>query len=429
MNTTAPEAATPPTRPPTPVLLLLYGPGHQPKAPQRFTVAPGTQAVLGREGGKDTRSLALPEDRWLSRRHARLTAAATGWPITVQDLGSTHGTFVNGAPALGTITLCDGDLLRVGHSLLLLRRDPSRKGSAPSGVLGKLGGPSSAMAVVRDRLAQLGASPAPVLLLGESGTGKELAAQALHDLASPTRSGKLVAINCAALTRERADAELFGTRVGGFTGARDLPGRLQAAEHGTLFLDEVGDMAKEVQTLLLRVLQDREVTPVGGTAGRIADVRFIAATNRDLSEALASGAFRLDLYHRLSTHTVFLPPLRERREDVLSLLCELWGAEPPGLTTPLAEALVLYRWPGNVRELRNLAADLQSLREGDEPLDLTPALATRLQRELPTAAPSERPHLEGLLHTKTTISEMARTLGVDRRTVRRRLKKHGLRDP
>lgn len=449
MDTTAPESPSAPPRPPSPALLLLHGPpptggpfpaGTEKRPPElgkaslrALSLATGSTMVLGRESAPNSIALTLPEDRWLSRQHARITVAKDAWPVTVQDLHSTHGTFVNGSPVRGVVTLTDGDLLRVGHSLLLLRRDAGLATATVSDAAAELRGESQAMRLVHAQLAQVALSLAPVLLLGESGTGKELAAQALHRMTRPPRRGPLVSINSATLRPERAAAELFGSRIGGFTGAQNTPGRIAAADQGTLFLDEIGELTHEVQAMLLRVLQDREVLPVGGNTPRVADVRFIAATNRDLAAAMSQGSFRVDLYHRLCGHTICLPALRERREDILLLLHAQWSEERALLTTPLAEALVLHRWPGNVRELYNVAAELRIQQRGAVPLELTPALAQRLGAA-PTALAIPRPprddesaQLLALLQAGKSLSEMARALGVDRHTVRRRLAKHGLR--
>jgi transcriptional regulator with GAF, ATPase, and Fis domain len=211
-----------------------------------------------------------------------------------------------------------------------------------------------------ERAAQVAPQETPVLLTGESGTGKELVAQAIH-YASRRADGPCVAINCAALPETLIESELFGHERGAFTGAdRQKPGRLELAAGGTLFLDEVGELAAAVQAKLLRVLQEREFQRVGGTATLKADFRLIVATNRDLTDAMARGQFREDLYYRLSVFPIHLPPLRERGEDVVLLaqefvrrLGERMGKGEPGLSRDARELLVTYPWPGNIRELQN----------------------------------------------------------------------------
>ena len=209
---------------------------------------------------------------------------------------------------------------------------------------------------------------ATVLITGESGTGKELVARAIHSL-SARRTHPFVAINCAAIPRELLESELFGHVKGAFTGAvRDKEGKFQTAERGTLFLDEVGELPVELQPKLLRALQEREVAPVGGGSPRKLDVRVVAATNSDLEEAIAAGAFREDLYYRLAVIPIHLPPLRERPEDVPLLVRHFaakHGAPAVGFAPDAMAALQKHAWPGNVRELENTVERLLILRGGD----------------------------------------------------------------
>jgi len=229
-----------------------------------------------------------------------------------------------------------------------------------SAVSSEIIGSSPAMRKVWDLIDRVASTDATVLVTGESGTGKELVAQAIH-YASRRAEGPCVAINCAALPETLIESELFGHERGAFTGAdRQKPGRLELAAGGTLFLDEVGELAAAVQAKLLRVLQEREFQRVGGTATLKADFRLIVATNRNLTEAMARGQFREDLYYRLSVFPIHLPPLRERSEDVVLLaqefvrrLGERMGKGEPGLSRDARELLVTYPWPGNIRELQN----------------------------------------------------------------------------
>src|SRR5262249_47339722 len=210
------------------------------------------------------------------------------------------------------------------------------------------------------RAAQVARTETTVLLTGESGTGKELVARAIH-YASPRADGPFVAVNCAALPDTLLESELFGHERGAFTGAdRQRPGRFERAAGGTLFLDEVGELSQAAQAKLLRVLQEREFERVGGTATLRADVRVIAATNRDLAAAVAAGRFREDLFYRLDVVTVHLPPLRERGDDVLLLADHFvraigarMGKGEPGLSRDAQEALLAHGWPGNIPELAN----------------------------------------------------------------------------
>jgi len=210
-----------------------------------------------------------------------------------------------------------------------------------------------------------------VLVSGESGTGKELVSRAIHDL-GPRRSGPFVAINMAAIPRELIEAELFGHERGAFTGAAQrTAGRFEQAAGGTLFLDEIGDMPIEAQTRLLRVLQQGEFTTVGGSRTIRADVRIVAATNRDLQQAVSNGAFREDLYYRLNVVPVTLPALRERRQDI-GLLARHFldraaeaGLPRKTLDDDAVDVLEAHDWPGNVRELENLMRRLAALSRDD----------------------------------------------------------------
>ncbi|ACM19888.1 sigma-54-dependent transcriptional response regulator [Geotalea daltonii FRC-32] len=209
---------------------------------------------------------------------------------------------------------------------------------------------------------------ATVLITGESGTGKELVAKSIHSLSS-RRSRPFVPINCAAIPRELLESELFGHVKGAFTGAvRDKTGKLETADGGTLFLDEVGELPVDLQPKLLRALQERIVEPVGGISPRRIDVRVIAATNVDLEKAIEEGAFREDLFYRLSIIPVHLPPLRERADDVLLLTRHFTAKHGGGgvnFTPKALEALKQYHWPGNVRELENTIERLLIMRNGE----------------------------------------------------------------
>lgn len=210
-------------------------------------------------------------------------------------------------------------------------------------------------------LPAVAASPSTVLLLGETGTGKELIARTIHSL-SPRRSGPFVAVNCGALPDTLLESELFGYKAGAFSGAvKDKPGRFAIAHGGTLFLDEIGEVSPALQVRLLRVLQERRYEPLGATKTEAADVRIIAATNRDLPGQVRQGAFREDLYYRINVVRVELPPLRNRKEDV-SLLADqfishfnrLQKKSIQGIDTEALSLLMAHNWPGNIRELENV---------------------------------------------------------------------------
>jgi DNA-binding NtrC family response regulator len=232
-------------------------------------------------------------------------------------------------------------------------------------------GDSAAMKRLRQRLRQVAPTDETVLICGESGTGKELVARALH--AASRRAGRpLVSLNCPALSPQLAESELFGHRRGAFTGAdADRTGRFESAEGGTLFLDEITEIDLPLQAKLLRVLQERTFEPVGSSETRIADVRIIASTNRDLPAEIAAGRFREDLYYRLAVVPLELPPLRERDGDVQTLADHFLDRAarrlerpPVELAADARELLAAYRWPGNVRELENLITRACVLNQG-----------------------------------------------------------------
>ncbi|MDD2733608.1 MAG: sigma-54 dependent transcriptional regulator [Desulfuromonadaceae bacterium] len=229
-------------------------------------------------------------------------------------------------------------------------------------------GSSKEMEKVFEVIRKVADTEASVLITGESGTGKELVARSIHANSS-RRDAPFVAINCAAIPRDLLESELFGHMKGAFTGAiRDKIGKFQLAEGGTLFLDEVGDLPIELQPKLLRALQEKEVEPVGGTTVRKLDVRVVSATNLDIDKAIAEGAFREDLYYRLSVIPIHLPPLRERRKDIPLLIryfCSKHGSEKITFDKEALHTLVMCSWPGNVRELENTIERLLIMRNSD----------------------------------------------------------------
>ncbi len=257
-------------------------------------------------------------------------------------------------------------------------------------------GTSPAMQEIYRTVARLTTTDLTVMINGESGTGKELVARALHDYGK-RRGGPFVAINMAAIPRELIESELFGHERGAFTGATTRsPGRFEQANGGTLFLDEIGDMPPEAQTRLLRVLQEGEFTTVGGRQPIRANVRIIAATHRDLRQAIRQGLFREDLYYRLNVVPIRIPPLRDRTEDIPVLARHFLerardaGLPMKGLDAGGAEALAAYRWPGNVRELENLMRRLAALWP-DETITAEAVRAELADAAPPEPAPDPRP--------------------------------------
>ena len=272
----------------------------------------------------------------------------------------------------------------------------------------------------------------PVLVRGESGVGKEVLAQALH-AASDRRAGPFVAVNCAALSAELVESELFGYAEGAFSGARagGQRGKFEHADGGTIFLDEVGELPLAAQATLLRVLQEGEVAVVGAALPRRVDVRVVAATNAPLDEAVRAGAFRLDLFHRLDVLSVTLPPLRERAGD-LPLLVEHLRARverdagfPLILSEGALDGLAAHAWPGNVRELENvlrrLAVQAQGAVVEREHLPFQGVTPPTAGRE-PHAA-----HLMAVVQRSKNMTEAAASLGVTRSTLYRQLERLNLR--
>jgi two-component system, NtrC family, response regulator HydG len=301
-------------------------------------------------------------------------------------------------------------------------------------------GRAPVMKRVLELVATVAASDATILVTGESGTGKELVARAIHS-GSARRYGPLVVVNCAALSEGVLESELFGHEAGSFTGAKGRhKGKFESADGGTVFLDEIGEVGPKVQIDLLRVLEEKTVTRLGGNTPLPVDFRIIAATNRDLPALVESGQFREDLYWRLNVVTVALPPLRERREDVLLLidhfLKRFAGAmsrRPMSLSPEVRQTLLDYSWPGNVRELQNAIERAVVVSSGDtiEMRDLPLHVTAGAARPGPgSLAEAEKAHVRAVLDSQDwNISRAARMLEVDRVTLYSKIKRYGLKKP
>ncbi|MFH1177573.1 MAG: sigma-54 dependent transcriptional regulator [Acidobacteriota bacterium] len=307
-------------------------------------------------------------------------------------------------------------------------------------------GRSAAMEAVLERVRVVAPAPTTVLIVGESGSGKELIANAIHEH-GPRSSGRFVALNCGAIPGEILEAELFGHEKGAFTGAHQRRiGKIELAHAGTLFLDEISELSADLQVKLLRVLEERRVTRVGGNEEVAVDFRLVAATNRDLEAEVAGGRFRRDLYYRLKVVTIALPPLRQRPEDILPLATHFiarfnreLGRSVQHLAAPLVAALRGYAWPGNVRELRNVVENMVLFSQGPEltMADLPPEYRRPGAGEpaAPGGAPSaprqmaevERDAILGALEfTQGHRAKAAHLLGIGLRTLQRKLKEYGV---
>ncbi|MGH7546527.1 MAG: sigma-54 interaction domain-containing protein [Gemmatimonadota bacterium] len=304
-------------------------------------------------------------------------------------------------------------------------------------------GQSRSMVQVYKTIARVVPSAATVLILGDSGTGKELVARAIH-LHGPRRAGPFVAVNCAAIPENLLESELFGHEKGSFTGAvaRKI-GRFERASGGTLFLDEIADMSLALQSKILRAIQEKEIERVGGSELVGVDVRLIAATNRDLREAIAEGRFREDLYYRLAVVTIGLPPLRERGEDLLLLsghfvreFGKLYGREIRFISDRALHLLQSHEWVGNVRELRNVIEHAVLLVDDDTLLaehlpeewrGQSPFLAERTPGPLATLRDMEVYHIAQILaHVDGQIGAASEILGIHRNTLARKIREYGL---
>jgi transcriptional regulator with GAF, ATPase, and Fis domain len=316
---------------------------------------------------------------------------------------------------------------------------------------GRVVGDSEPWKDVLKKATQVAATDTTVLLSGESGTGKEVVARFLHR-ASARKSGAFIALNCAALPEQLLESELFGYERGAFTGAQQSkPGQIELAAGGVLFLDEVSEMSLAAQAKFLRVLQEREFQRLGGTRLQKADVRIVAATNRDLRKAVDRGEFREDLYYRLQVFDIRIPPLRDRRADIeplgeafLQEIGRSFGRPPAGLTRDAKEAMIAYSWPGNVRELRNaleraailcegglITAQHLSLRRDERPThEPAPGPSPAPSRPTTDLGVVERETIARVLsETRWNKSQAALRLGLSRTQLYVRLRKYGLEQP
>ena len=380
-----------------PVLRLVVSPDSA----QLGAVFPlnGQMYLFGRSRDAQNRI----RDHRMSRRHARLSPGAHGRYL-LEDQNTTNGTFLDGRRVEGQ-ALLDGDILSMGDTVFVVDRPPNRDflPSSPDvdpASIRSVMGVSLATLALRASVMTIAPKLGPVLLLGPTGVGKEVTARAIHDASG--RSGDFVPVNCAAVPDNLAESQFFGYFKGAFSGAeRDQKGFFQQADGGTLFLDELGELPLSLQAKLLRVLEDQTVQPLGHGPSTKVDLRIVAATNANLE----GDDFRSDLLARLSAWVVRIPPLKERKADIL----ELWHSfvesasegeqdAPRAATAEFSEALLLHDWPMNARELRNLAQRLSgTVGVGQEFQlhDLPRALQVPLLPRFEEAEEDEEPEVNG----------------------------------
>ena len=418
---------------------------ERPRAPgSRHCLEGIAEVAVGRAGEDGTtrtgRKLALGvADARMSKDHARLVVIDHQWMI--EDRGSRNGTFVDGV-RVERRALQDGALIELGRTAFVWRLlEPD----GPADVTAtELATPLPELRTFSTRFghtladaARIARTAQNVVLHGKTGTGKELLARGIH-LASG-RPGDFVAVNCAALPETLVESELFGYRKGAFSGAtEDRVGLVRAADGGTLFFDEIGDLPLPVQAALLRVLQQREVLPLGATRPVAVDLRVVAASHRDLERDVADGRFREDLLARLAGYVVQIPPLRERREDlgllIAALLARIEGEPPRVRFAPAAaSALLRHSWPRNVRELEQALGSAVALAGGGvielehlpEAIHQAPAEAPAL--DLSPSEVARRDRLCQLLEShRGNIAAVGRELGVARMQIHRWIERFGI---
>jgi transcriptional regulator with GAF, ATPase, and Fis domain len=440
-----------------PGLVLLYAPNFEQLEPAYVFDVP--ELVIGREV---TNRICVAEQA-VSRQHARIAYEARRWVLT--DLGSRNGTMVDGAFVVGEVELENLHEIRVGDAifkfvetgserLVPYRIDGVTRGGRRARAITQLVGGYQMDAIAAD-LERVAATELSCVILGETGTGKEVAARELHRASA--RRGTFQAINCAAIPHTLLESELFGFRRGAFSGAdRDKPGLIKLADGGTLFLDEIGDMPLDAQSKLLRVLQSREVFPLGATTPEHVDIRVVCATHRDLYAYVKEQKFRGDLFARLNEHAVKLPPLRERKEDILQLarlFATRYGRPNLSFTFSFLVALIHHDWPFNVRELESCIKRGAALAEGDvldtphlpdaiadlmktygvrprvESPSIVPPVVAPIPLPSPSSrrpAPSEAELRELLVRHKGNVAAVGRELGKERMQVHRWMKRYGI---
>jgi transcriptional regulator of acetoin/glycerol metabolism len=434
---------------PEPVLVLALECGRPRAGSVRYRLSELTLVNLGR--GSDRRAekagaeltVRVP-DKWMSSKHARIEPSFGRWVLV--DTESKNGTIVDGHTTKRAV-LTDGSLIELGHTLFFFFERMTIEADAPAllelvpdAALPGLSTLIPSWQAELARIRQIASSEIPMLVEGESGTGKEVIARAIHSLSS--RGGAFVPVNCGALPENLVESELFGYKRGAFSGAdKDHPGLVRAADGGTLFLDEIGDLPASSQAALLRVLQEKEVMPVGGTKSVPIDLRVVAATHRDLDDMVADQTFRHDLFARLAGFRIRVPNVSDRRADLGLLIgvlhARVFPADHPGFEIDAARLLLRYPWPLNVRELEQALTTAQVLARSE------PVRAEHLPDTVRSGRPPGAPRpvmlseldqrvrdqvVAALREHQGNVSAVARALDKDRKQIQRWIKRFGL-DP
>lgn len=434
------------------VLAIIDGPSQKIK----YDLGKKKITTIGKKKDNDI----VIGDKTVSRNHLNIEATADSFLL--KDLGSTNGTFINGMRVKEAF-LSPGDIISVGNTKLeyqafdeKIQMEPSEKTE-----FGELVGKSRKMRQIFGILERISPSLATVIIEGETGTGKELVARAIHSH-SHRKEMPFIVFDCSAIAPNLIESELFGHMKGSFTGAiKDRKGAFESANTGTIFLDEIGELTIDLQPKLLRALEQREIKRVGSTQSIQLDVRVICATNRDLKLEVKEGRFREDLYYRLSVVKIQLPPLRERPDDIPTIVEKIlsyarYNKKPDGsflasrVEDDAIKMLKRYPWPGNVRELNNILERVVSFSEKGvinashlqfifSELDHQEATG-RGQAVIDTSLPFkeakqqvvesfEKEYLEGLLEkNKHNVSRAAREAKIDRKHLRNLLIKYGILD-
>ncbi len=435
---------------PAPYLVVALECARPLVPPARLSVAEVDEVSIGRgperghsrhsRDGRAVLRVDIP-DGWMSSEHARLDREAGQWWLS--DCGSKNGTYLDGR-RIDRAPLPDRALIEAGGTIFLHRSDAMRSFREPADVVLD-GGPrrpdplaTLSIGYARElaALRRVVVADVPIVLSGETGTGKEVIARTVHELSG--RAGPFVAINCGALPASLIESELFGYRKGAFSGAtEDRPGLIRTANFGTLFLDEIAELPEPSQVKLLRVLQESEVMPIGGTQPVKVDIRVVSATHQDLAARVEQGSFRKDLWARLAGFLLHLPPLRERREDLGALIATLLPRVAGDAATDLrlqraaGRALFVYDWPLNIRELEQaLAAAVALAPAGEIALAHLPPPLRAAAAAAPTTAAAAVPRtadddelrgrlMELLTRHQGNVSAVARDLGKARVQIRR----------